>query len=175
MFSKKPEQADRPLAPSRGDRGMGKAGSKAGGSTFSVIGGDVTITGDLAATSELHVDGRIEGDIACAALVQGEGSVIEGAVSAESARLAGTLKGSVAARELVILKSAQIDGDVQYETLTIEQGAVVEGRFAPKGVGHGGVGHGGVGHGGVAHGDTHAAPGDADMTAGSEPKLTLAT
>ena len=29
------------------------------------------------------------------------------------------------------MKSARIDGDVHYETLTIEQGATVNGRFAP--------------------------------------------
>ena len=34
-------------------------------------------------------------------------------------------------RNLVVLKSAQINGDVSYDTLTIEQGASVEGRFAP--------------------------------------------
>ncbi len=33
-------------------------------------------------------------------------------------------------RNLVVLKSARIEGDVSYETLTIEQGAVVDGRFA---------------------------------------------
>ncbi|MGB3738182.1 MAG: polymer-forming cytoskeletal protein [Pontixanthobacter sp.] len=105
-----------------------------GHSTFSVIGTDVTITGNVAASTELHVDGRIEGDVACASLVQGEDSVIEGAVTAETARLAGTLNGSIVARDLVVLKSAQIVGDVAYEALTIEQGAVVEGRFAPGGM-----------------------------------------
>ncbi|MXO91377.1 bactofilin family protein [Pontixanthobacter aquaemixtae] len=102
-------------------------------STFSVIGSDVTIKGDVTASTELHVDGAIEGDISCSSLVQGEGSRIEGAIKAESARLAGTLTGSIAARELVILKSAEIHGDVQYDALTIEQGAQVEGRFAPQG------------------------------------------
>jgi cytoskeletal protein CcmA (bactofilin family) len=31
----------------------------------------------------------------------------------------------------VILKSARIEGDVHYEALTIEQGAQVDGKFAP--------------------------------------------
>jgi cytoskeletal protein CcmA (bactofilin family) len=31
----------------------------------------------------------------------------------------------------VILKTARIEGDVHYEALTIEQGAQVDGRFAP--------------------------------------------
>lgn len=102
------------------------------GSTFSVIGADVVIKGDIAATADLHVDGTIEGDIKCASLVQGEASSIHGAVLAESARLAGRVTGSITARELVILKTARIDGDVHYDALTIEQGAQVDGRFAPN-------------------------------------------
>lgn len=124
MFSKKPEPTTlRVSQPSK---------SVANNSTFSVIGSDVTITGDVSATTELHVDGKIAGDITCASIVQGETSVIEGAIEAESARMAGTVKGSISARELVILRSAKIHGDVHYDALTIEQGAEVEGRFAPK-------------------------------------------
>ena len=101
-----------------------------GGSTFSVIGPDVAIKGDISASVDLHIDGRVEGDITCASLVQGEGSVIEGAIKADKARLAGNLKGTIEAKELIVLKSARIEGDVSYDALTIEQGAFVEGRFA---------------------------------------------
>ena len=102
-------------------------------STFSVLGADVTVKGDIAASVDLHIDGRVEGDIACASLVQGEDSEINGTVTADSARLSGRLKGSISARELVILKSARIEGDVHYEALTIEQGAIVEGHFGQLG------------------------------------------
>ena len=103
-----------------------------GNSTFSVIGSDVTITGDISASVDLHIDGKVEGDIKCASLVQGDGSAISGAVVAESARLSGEVRGSITAKELVILKSAKIHGDVHYDALTIEQGAQVDGRFAPN-------------------------------------------
>ncbi|MFA6218831.1 MAG: polymer-forming cytoskeletal protein [Erythrobacter sp.] len=102
------------------------------GSTFSVLGSDLAIRGDIQASADLHIDGSVEGDIACASLVQGETSTITGAVKAESARLAGTVHGSITARELVILKTAKITGDVFYDALTIEQGAQVEGRFAHR-------------------------------------------
>ena len=125
MFSKKPDDFPSAAAPKM-------AKPMAGGSTFSVIGSDVTITGNISASVDLHVDGRIEGDIECSNLVQGEGSEINGAVVAESARLAGRVKGSVVSRELVILKSAQIEGDVNYDTLTVEQGAQIEGRFGAR-------------------------------------------
>ena len=122
MFLKKPET---PAAPQG-------APSPMGGSTFSVLGADLAIKGDLTARADLHIDGTVEGDIACAALVQGESGTIEGAITAQSARLAGTVKGSVDAGSLVILKTARIEGDVAYETLTIEQGAQVEGKLSPK-------------------------------------------
>lgn len=100
--------------------------------TFSVLGSDLTIDGNISASADLHIDGTVKGDIACAALVQGESSTIEGGVTAESARLAGRVTGSITARELVVLKTARIEGDVHYDALTIEQGAQVEGRFARR-------------------------------------------
>jgi len=102
-----------------------------GGSTFSVIGADVAIRGDIEASADLHVDGVVVGDRVCASLVQGEASRIEGGITADTARLAGTVRGTITARDLVILKTAQIEGDVHYEALTIEQGARVNGKFAP--------------------------------------------
>jgi len=122
MFNKKPEPETKPVAQSRGSNP----------SSFSVLGADTAIKGDISASSDLHIDGRVEGDIDCASFVQGETSEIIGCVTAESARLAGIVQGSINARELVILKTAQIQGDVQYDTLTIEQGAVIDGQLAPR-------------------------------------------
>ncbi len=125
MFSKKPETPPmRPQAPRQ------PVSRPMASSTFSMLGADMAIKGDIAASADLHIDGRVEGDIACASLVQGESSEIAGAVMAQSARMAGTVHGSITARELVILASARIFGDVHYDSLTIEQGAQVEGRFA---------------------------------------------
>ena len=128
------------------------------GSTFSVIGTDVTIRGDIEASADLHVDGKVIGNIACASLVQGEGSRVEGEIKAESARLSGEVKGTIEVRNLVVLKSAQIEGDVSYDTLTIEQGASVDGRFAPL----------------RANAQGKTAVADAAHTESKQPGLTLA-
>lgn len=121
MFSKKPDSIDRP------------SGSAAmTGSTFSVLGPDIAINGDLTATADLHLDGNVNGDITCAVLVQGEASSVTGNVVAESARIAGKVKGSISAAVLVILKSARIEGDVSYGSLTIEEGAQVDGKFTHR-------------------------------------------
>ncbi len=121
MFSKKPDSIDRP-----------SGNGTMTGSTFSVLGPDIAITGDLVATADLHLDGCITGDISCAALVQGESSEVSGTVVADSARIAGRIKGSISANVLVILKTARIEGDVSYASLTIEEGAQVDGKFARR-------------------------------------------
>lgn len=126
MFSKKPA-ALLPQTP---------AGSAMSRSTFSVLGADLRVTGNIDASADLHIDGRVDGDVACVNLVQGESGEITGAITAETARLAGTVRGTITVRDLVVLKSARIEGDVQYDALTIEQGATVDGRFSPRAAGH---------------------------------------
>jgi len=121
MFSKKPESSPRSAV-----------SNVTAGSTFSVLGPDIAINGDLMATADLHLDGRVDGDIKCAALVQGEASEVTGMVVAESVRVAGRIKGSIAAAVLVILKTARIEGDVTYGALTIEEGAQVDGKFTHR-------------------------------------------
>ncbi len=128
MFSKKPAAA--PLSP---------AGRAMANPTFSVFGSDIRIKGDVNASADLHIDGMVEGDVACTSLVQGESGEIIGAVKAETARLSGTVRGTITVRELVVLKTARIHGDVHYDALTIEQGAQVDGRFAPRTVGDDGA------------------------------------
>jgi len=131
------------------------------GSTFSVIGPDVVIRGDVEASADLHVDGKVMGDISCASLVQGESSRIEGEIKADSARFSGEVEGRINVSELVVLKSARITGDVSYETLTIEQGASVNGRFAPQGAN-------------LAASSQTKAPTAKPIAAGEDPKLALA-
>lgn len=110
-------------------------GSTMANSTFSVFGADIRIKGDVHASADLHIDGKVEGDVSCTSLVQGESGEIVGAVKAESARLSGSVRGTITVRDLVVLKTARIHGDVHYDSLTIEQGAQVDGRFAPRAVG----------------------------------------
>lgn len=123
MFSKS-SKSPRPVSP------MSATGAK--NTPFSLIGGDVTISGNINASADLHVDGVVEGDISCAALVQGADSRIIGHVTAQSARLAGLVDGSIKAEELVVERSARITGDVRYERITIEAGSRIDGHFTHK-------------------------------------------
>jgi cytoskeletal protein CcmA (bactofilin family) len=105
---------------------------RSSGHTFSIIAADVEIVGNVTARVDLHIDGKVQGDVVCGSLVQGEGSVISGKVVAASARLSGQVEGSIEAGELVIEASARISGDVIYENLTIAPGGQVDGKFKHK-------------------------------------------
>lgn len=124
MFSKSSK------SPSSGSQ---RAATGAKNIPFSLIGGDVVITGDVSASVDLHIDGKVEGDIQCAALVQGPDSSIRGHITAKSARLCGLVEGSITAEDLVIEASARVTGDVAYDRITIASGGQVDGRFAHRG------------------------------------------
>ena len=123
MFSKS-SKSPKPASP------MSATGGK--NTPFSLIGGDVVITGNISASVDLHIDGQVEGDIECAALAQGPDSVIRGHVTARAARLAGLVDGSITAEELVLESSARVTGDVRYERITIAAGGRIDGHFAHR-------------------------------------------
>lgn len=110
-----------------GNKDVGSNGAKRNG--FSVLGPDVGVTGDIDTDSDLHVDGTILGDVRCGTLVQTVSGKITGAVCARSARIAGTIEGSVSVDDLVIEASARVAGDIAYATIAIEAGAKVEGAL----------------------------------------------
>ncbi len=104
-------------------RGTGKSGGEA-----SVISADLKVVGNLQSAGDLRVDGTVEGDINSGSLTVGESARITGSLVAESVRICGVLSGQVKAKSVMITKTANVEGDITYQTLAIEEGAVLEGR-----------------------------------------------
>jgi cytoskeletal protein CcmA (bactofilin family) len=100
-----------------------------GGAAFSYLGSEVTVTGDIATKSDLHLDGKVLGDVSCGSLTQGQSGEVRGNIRAGEARLAGLVDGAVEACTLVLEASARVTGDLLYESLSVAAGAEVEGRF----------------------------------------------
>jgi cytoskeletal protein CcmA (bactofilin family) len=107
-------------------------GAAPGGGGLSFIGADVLVSGDISTTGQIHVDGRIDGNVRCATLIQGEGGTVAGHILAEEARIAGLVDGAIRARVVELEPSAKVTGDVTYETLNIAAGAVIEGRLSRR-------------------------------------------
>jgi len=102
--------------------------ARGGSSALSFLGADVVITGNIGGEGNLHIDGRVDGDIKCSAIIVGNGGQVNGNITATDAKIAGTVNGTVAANTLTIESTARIDGDLSYDNVSVETGARVEGR-----------------------------------------------
>ena len=100
-----------------------------GASTPSIIGPDVEIEGDISSGGEIQLDGRIRGNLICGALVMGESGGVDGDIKADEVTIRGRVNGDIRARLVQLEASAVTNGDVYHESLTVEAGAKLNGRF----------------------------------------------
>jgi cytoskeletal protein CcmA (bactofilin family) len=98
----------------------------------SVIGAGITVTGNIEATDDLQVEGKVTGDVRCATLMLGEHSLIKGSIYATRVRVAGTVEGSIETGDLAVEASARIEGDVTYHRVRIAAGGIVQGQMKHK-------------------------------------------
>jgi len=98
----------------------------------SMIGNDIQITGNIEAEVDLHIDGRVQGDVRCATLILGENSTVIGTIHAERVRVAGTVEGAIDTTDLAIEATARVQGDIAYSRLRIANGGVISGTITHK-------------------------------------------
>lgn len=98
----------------------------------SIIGAGITITGDVRSTTDLQVDGRIDGDIHCATVLLSEGGVVAGSIHAERVRVSGTVEGDIEAGDLAIEPTANVKGNISYIRLKVATGGVIEGALTRR-------------------------------------------
>lgn len=94
----------------------------------SIISSNLRITGNLKTDGDVQIDGEIDGDVDSKLLTLGENGVINGAIVADLARIAGTVNGSITARVVELGRSAKITGDINHFSLAIEPGAYIQGQ-----------------------------------------------
>lgn len=97
---------------------------------MSIIGSGIRVTGNIEATDDLHLLGKVEGDVRCATLILGENSVIRGSVYAERVRAAGTVEGAIETKDLAVEATARLHGDITYSRIRIASGGVIDGRMS---------------------------------------------
>ena len=94
----------------------------------SIIGEDLTITGNVTSKGEVQVDGEIQGDIHCSSLLIGEKSQVTGEVVAEDIVVRGRVVGSIKGLRITLQGPSRVEGDIFHQSLAIEQGAYFEGK-----------------------------------------------
>lgn len=94
----------------------------------SIISANLSIDGHLASSGEVQVDGTVNGDIRCKALIVGVKGSVFGEIVAQTVRMHGSVKGMIRAKSVFLASTAQMSGDVEHESLAIEPGAFMEGH-----------------------------------------------
>ena len=95
----------------------------------SVISSDMKIKGKISADGELVLLGSVVGDIKCHSLsVEGTGN-LKGNINADIVNVSGKFDGQVSAEVVSILSSGKVTGDIFYDNISIEEGAVVEAQI----------------------------------------------
>jgi cytoskeletal protein CcmA (bactofilin family) len=96
----------------------------------SLIGKNIVITGDISATEDLVVDGRVTGKIHLneSRLTVGEEGYAQSQIIAREVVICGRVDGQIQASERVELRhTAQVTGDIVSPRLVIHQDAVIKG------------------------------------------------
>jgi cytoskeletal protein CcmA (bactofilin family) len=94
----------------------------------SVIASDLLIKGGIEGRGEIQLQGKAWGDVKVERLMVGESAMLEGSVEAVVVEVRGKVTGSISARQVRLLASARVEGDITYEQLSIDNGAHFEGR-----------------------------------------------
>ena len=91
-----------------------------------------SITGNVMSKGELHLNGRVLGDVHCVALVLGENAQVEGNAFAQEVIVRGRLIGSVRALRVMLQSTAYVEGNLFHKSLSLEQGTHFEGESRPS-------------------------------------------
>jgi cytoskeletal protein CcmA (bactofilin family) len=114
---------------------FGKNNSKPQNKIDSLVGAGTSILGNVVFSGGLRVDGEIKGNVNASddkpsTLVVSERARIEGEISVSHLVVNGTVIGPVHSSTFLELQAkARVTGDVEYSTIEIQLGAVVQGRL----------------------------------------------
>lgn len=126
---------DAPKGFGRGQGSNAAAGSRS--QTVSVLGGGMTVTGDVTGEGELRIEGRVEGSVKTngRVIIEASGQV-EGGVEAGEVVTSGKVSGKISAKSAVRLKNGcKVEADVQAPVVELEEGGILNGRIEMKSAG----------------------------------------
>ena len=92
---------------------------RGGGDGFAqeITAGRHRLTADEPVSVDLHLEGRVIGDVSCATLILGEKASIRGSVHADRVKASGLIEGSVETNDLSVEPTARLVGDVDFENV----------------------------------------------------------
>jgi cytoskeletal protein CcmA (bactofilin family) len=114
---------------------FGKDKNKPQNRIDSLIGAGTVIEGNVTFSGGLRIDGEVRGNISAAdgqpaMLVISEQASVEGEIRVHHVMVNGQVKGPIYADQTLELQpKANVTGDVHYQKIELQMGAVVQGRL----------------------------------------------
>ena len=108
-------------------------------SAHSVVDKFLTMKGDLESEGDIHVNGKVFGNIRCKLLIIDVDALVEGGVDAEEVIVRGNTKGTIQADRVKLEKTANVDCEICHHTFSAEEGARIKGSLRSKDESSGGL------------------------------------
>lgn len=96
------------------------------------INSKVTIVGSVEFDGEVNVDGFVQGDVRCASLNISKHGTVSGTIVARDVTVSGGVSGSIFAERLVLKPQCDVEGEICYRELALEDGSYFEGKSRPS-------------------------------------------
>jgi cytoskeletal protein CcmA (bactofilin family) len=98
-------------------------------STPTIISRDLKIQGEVFSAGVIEIEGNINGTINGNSVILREEGSINGNVFAENFSIRGKFEGTVKAKNISIASRAHVNGEIEYDILSVEDGACIDGHF----------------------------------------------
>jgi cytoskeletal protein CcmA (bactofilin family) len=95
----------------------------------SIISAHTEMTGSITTTDELHVHGKIKGDVRAAAITVCAGGAVHGDLIAETILIDGAVEGRMEAQHVLLRAGAVVTGEIVHGSLGVDTAAVFEGTI----------------------------------------------
>ena len=95
---------------------------------LSTLSSDLQFEGGITGGGDLQIDGSIKGDVRVGRLIVGETGAVEGNVSADYVEVRGRIVGGISGKQVKLIATAYVDGDITAEQMSIDIGAYFQGR-----------------------------------------------
>ncbi len=95
----------------------------------SVIASNMNVLGNIVSDGILDIDGQVDGNVRGHYVTVRPNGRIRGDLMAEEVFVHGTVDGLIKAQNVTLFASAHVRGTIMHETITIEDGAAVDGKL----------------------------------------------
>ena len=95
----------------------------------SIIAKHSIINGNITSSATVEIEGQVYGEINTKNLIIRESGFFQGKIVAEDIYIQGKFEGNIVAKKISISQTATINGEISYQTMSVQDGACIDAVF----------------------------------------------